>query len=77
MLPWHTNDDAAQGASHRLIDVESMSEQELAALRRYYGELSKLSARQGSVTDTHSVEEARERHQRKARKAPGVAGGEA
>jgi hypothetical protein len=36
-----------------------------------------LSAKQGSVTDTHSVEEARERHQRKAGKASGVAGGDA
>ena len=68
---------ALQGASNRLIDVESMSEGELAALHRYYGELAKLAAKHGSVTDTHSVEEARERHQRKARKTPGVAGADA
>jgi low affinity Fe/Cu permease len=68
---------ALQGASNRLIDVESMTERELDVLHRYYGELATLSAKQGAVTDTHSVEEARQRHQRKARKIPDVAGGEA
>jgi low affinity Fe/Cu permease len=65
---------ALQGASNRLIDVESLSERELAALHRYYGELATLAAKQGSLSDTHSVEEARAVHSRKAKLAPGVAG---
>jgi low affinity Fe/Cu permease len=56
---------ALQGASNRLIDIESLSEKELTALHRHYGELAALSAKQGNLTDTHSVEEARQRHSRK------------
>src|SRR5688572_21483512 len=57
---------ALQGASHRLIDIESLSEEDLLTLHRYYGELAPLAARAGRVTDTHSVEEARPSHTRKA-----------
>ena len=51
-----------EGASNRLIDVESLSEEELTTLHRYYGELAKLSRRATTVTESHSVEEARQRH---------------
>src|SRR4051794_35473933 len=53
---------AMQGASNRLIDVEALTEKELATLHRYYGELAKLSRTDSDVTESHSVEEARERH---------------
>src|SRR5215217_7343221 len=53
---------AMQGASNRLIDVESLSEKELAALHRYYAELSHLSQKASNLTESHSVEEARQRH---------------
>ena len=56
---------AMQGASNRLIDVESLNEEELAALRRYYGELSKLARTATNVTESHSVEEARALHSNK------------
>jgi low affinity Fe/Cu permease len=63
---------AMEGASNRLIDVESLSEKELTTLHRFYAELSKLADHEGNVTQSHSVEEARERHslkhgQKKAR----------
>ena len=51
-----------EGASNRLIDVESLSEEELTTLHRYYGELAKLSRHATTVTESHSVEEARQRH---------------
>jgi low affinity Fe/Cu permease len=51
-----------QGASNRLIDVESLSEEELTTLHRYYGELAKLSRHATTVTESHSVEEARQHH---------------
>ena len=54
-----------EGASNRLIDVESLSEEELTTLHRYYGELAKLSRHATTVTESHSVEEARERHAEK------------
>jgi low affinity Fe/Cu permease len=57
---------ALQGASNRLIDVEALSEKELTTLHRYYGELAKLSRTSSDVTESHSVEEARQRHSTKA-----------
>jgi low affinity Fe/Cu permease len=54
-----------EGASNRLIDVESLSEAELTTLHRYYGELAKLSRHATTVTESHSVEEARQRHTEK------------
>jgi len=56
---------ALHGASNRLIDVEALSEKDLEALRRHYGELVALARKEGDVTESHSVEEARERHSAK------------
>jgi len=56
---------AMTGASNRLIDVESLSEEELHTLRRFYSELSALAKRDGKLSQSHSVEEARLRHSKK------------
>jgi low affinity Fe/Cu permease len=56
---------AVQGASNRLIDVEGLSEKELATLHRFYTELAKLARTEINVTDSHSVEEARQKHELK------------
>jgi low affinity Fe/Cu permease len=53
---------AMGGASNRLIDVEALSEQDLTTLHRFYGELSTLARHETNVTESHSVEEARQRH---------------
>jgi len=53
---------ALEGASNRLIDAESLSEDELRTLEKYYSELSKLAEKEGNVKVSHSVEEARARH---------------
>jgi low affinity Fe/Cu permease len=53
---------ALQGASNRLIDVEALSEKDLDTLHRYYAELTKLARSASDVTESHSVEEARQRH---------------
>jgi low affinity Fe/Cu permease len=58
---------AMEGASNRLIDVESLSEQELATLHKYYRELAHLAQKATDVTKSHSVEEAREHHKVKHR----------
>ena len=57
---------AMEGASNRLIDVESLSEKELETLHRYYAELTKLARSASDVRESHSVEEARARHSVKA-----------
>ena len=53
---------AKKGASNRLIEVEALTEQDLEALSRHYKELAKLARSEGDITESHSVEEARERH---------------
>ena len=53
---------ALEGASNRLIDAESLSEDELRTLEKYYSELSKLADKESNVKVSHSVEEARARH---------------
>ena len=58
---------AMQGASNRLIEVEALTERELAALRRHYHELAALAKQDSDLTKSHSVEEARSRHRTKAR----------
>ena len=58
---------ALQGASNRLVDVESLSEKELVTLHRHYMELAKLALSETNVTESHSVEEARLRHSAKAK----------
>ena len=47
------------GASNRLIDVESLSEEDLQTLHRFYGELVALAKRDVKLSQSHSVEEAR------------------
>ncbi len=58
---------ALQGASNRLIEVEDLTERELMVLRRHYRELARLSKDESDLGHSHSVEEARHRHTRKAR----------
>jgi low affinity Fe/Cu permease len=56
---------AMQGASNRLIDSETLTEKELNTLQRHYQELAQLARSDAEVTESHSVEEARERHSAK------------
>jgi low affinity Fe/Cu permease len=57
---------AIQGASNRLIDVEALSEKELEILHSHYAELTALARTASDVTESHSVEEARQRHSLKS-----------
>jgi low affinity Fe/Cu permease len=56
---------AVEGASNRLIDVENLSENELETLRGHYQTLAELAQACENITESHSVEEATSRHQRK------------
>jgi low affinity Fe/Cu permease len=56
---------AMQGASNRLIDVESLSEDEIRTLKLHYAEIAKLAARRGGILESHSIDEARARDQEK------------
>jgi low affinity Fe/Cu permease len=59
---------AMEGASNRLIDVEDLSEQELAVLHQHYAKLAAMAKREMNLTKSHSVEEAEARHKWKHRK---------
>jgi low affinity Fe/Cu permease len=56
---------AIDGASNRLVNVEDLSEGDLAILRSHYSRLSKAASEDGSQTESHSIEEAEARHNRK------------
>src|SRR3954468_13587310 len=44
---------AMNGASNRLVDVESLSEKELAQLHRFYAELATLTGKEQEVRVSH------------------------
>jgi len=56
---------ALDGASNRLIDVEDLSEEELQSLRKHFRVLVERSRSDARLSESHSVEEAKERHERK------------
>jgi low affinity Fe/Cu permease len=62
---------ALQGASNRLINVEDLSESEVRLLHRHYGRLAQLSSEDGSLTESHSIEQAVTRHASKQKKHQG------
>lgn len=49
---------AVRGASNRLINVESLSEEELKSLHDYYCKLVEVARTEGKPTRSHSIEEA-------------------
>jgi low affinity Fe/Cu permease len=53
---------AVDGASNRLIDVEDLSEAELHQLHTFYMRLSQMAKKDHVLTESHSIEEAHERH---------------
>ena len=57
---------ALQGASNRLIDVESLTERELNVLHHHYATLAQMSKKDVTLTQSHSIEEAEQRHRWKA-----------
>jgi low affinity Fe/Cu permease len=56
---------SSQSASNRLIDIEDLTEEELASLERYYAELVKMSRKDKTMHQSHSIEEAAQLHELK------------
>lgn len=52
-------------ASNRLVNVEGMTEDELKVIKKYYISLSELAQKEGSLQQSHSIDEAREIHAHK------------
>lgn len=55
-------------ASNRIIDVEDLTEQELTILHHYYQELAEMTKKATDIRSSHSVEEARSKHELKMKK---------
>jgi low affinity Fe/Cu permease len=53
---------ALEGASNNLIDVEDLSEREIATLHTHFQKLVQMAKKDIKLTQSHSVEEAEARH---------------
>ncbi|HKR64957.1 MAG TPA: low affinity iron permease family protein [Thermoanaerobaculia bacterium] len=56
---------AIQEASNRLISVEDLSEEELEVLHEHYRRLADMAKSSTEVAESHSIEEAKARHEMK------------
>ena len=65
---------ALQGASNRLINVEDLTETEIRVLHEHYQRLVTMAKRDAGLTESHSVEEADQRHRAKRQLAKPAAG---
>jgi low affinity Fe/Cu permease len=59
---------ALDGASNRLIDVESLSEHDMQMLHAHYGRLAAMAKESANIGESHSIDEAERRHRRKSGK---------
>ncbi len=66
---------AIQGASNRLIDVESLSQKDLQTLHAHYRRLVDMARDDVDVAASHSIEEAEQRHLAKTGPQRGGEGG--
>lgn len=55
-------------ASNRLVDVEEMTEDELKVIQKYYRKLAELTQKAGTLRESHSIDEAEDKHTEKAQK---------
>ncbi len=54
-------------ASNRLIDIEDLTEDELTIIKKFYVRLSELAEKQKDLHSSHSLDEAKDNHSRKAK----------
>jgi low affinity Fe/Cu permease len=54
-------------ASNRLIDIEDLTEEELIVIKKFYTRLSDLAEKQGELHTSHSLGEADENQEQKAK----------
>jgi len=54
---------AHEFASNRLVDVECMTEEELKVIKKYYSHLSKAAKNEESLQQSHSIDEAQQKHE--------------
>ncbi|MGN6420716.1 MAG: low affinity iron permease family protein [Pseudobacter sp.] len=54
-------------ASNRLVDIEDLTEEELAVIKKFYTRLSRLAEKEGNVHATHSIDEANDNQEEKSK----------
>jgi len=58
---------ALEGASNRLVSVEDLTGEDLRLLHAHYQELARRARESADTRESHSIDEAGRRHERKAR----------
>ena len=56
---------SSEYASNSLVDIESMTEEEMIIVQKYYQRLSELAKKDESIRTSHSIGEAHDQHERK------------
>ena len=56
----------SSNASNRLVDVEDMSSEELETLKKFYIKIAQLAKKDIDLHSTHSIDEAKQSHEKKA-----------
>jgi low affinity Fe/Cu permease len=54
-----------KNSSNSLVDIESMTEEEMIIIQKYYHRLSELAKNEVSIKASHSIDEAHDQHARK------------
>ena len=54
-----------KGPSNRLVDIEDLTEDDLATLHKFYQRLARLSKKEKDLSASHSIDEAHELHKEK------------
>lgn len=56
---------AIEHANNRLISVEDLSDEDLEVLHMHYRELAMMSAQESRIAESHSMDQAKARHEKK------------
>lgn len=56
---------ASSEASNRLVDIEDLSAEELETLKKFYIQLAKLAKKENNIHKTHSIDDAKNLHDKK------------
>lgn len=56
---------SSEYASNSLVDIESMTEEEMITVQKYYQRLSELAKKEENIRTSHSISEAYDQHKRK------------
>jgi len=56
---------SSEYSSNSLVDIESMTEEEMMIVQKYYQRLSELAKKEESIRTSHSIGEAHDQHERK------------